>query len=247
LKGILVSLLIVVVAVVLLVAPWYQIPTTYQATNTFSQTFTQTLANTFQVGSTSQQAQTVYTLDNPITVQGTPNIYTCATNPTTYTCGAWASTPFVLTVGSSIIVTCSCHGVIGIYSYFAPYKSVDFTLNGKPPTNQSDAIVPVTGLYNVAVFNLQPSPITEAGITVIEQTPLTTSFAETNYQTASNTEYNTVMTTETSSTNVAPSSVLGNLPSVIIVGVIVAIVILITVIDLGLIHVTMGKQKRRRK
>ncbi len=232
---------------ILLVAPWYQVITSQQITNTFTQTFTATTGFTFQVASTSQEAQTVYTLPNSITVQGTPNGVNCVAAPSASTCGLWASTPFTLEAGSSILVNCECHGVIGIYATTSPYTSVDFTLNGNPSSNPSGGTVPVTGLYEVGILNLQTYPVTETGITVIEQTPVIASLAETSYYTANNTEFNTVETSVPSISQVAPYSIVGILPSAILILVLCLIVMFMVLVERGIISISIRQRRKRRK
>ena len=245
LKGTLVTLLILFVVAVVLATPWYQLTTSQEVTNTFTQTFTTTSGVTFQVASTSQRAQTVYTLPSPITVQGTPNFVNCISAPSASICGAWSSTPFILEEGSSISVTCTCHGVLAIYGTYPPYRNVDFTLNGRPPTNEM--IVPVTGLYNFGIINLETYPVTESGLTVIEQTPVTMSLTDTNYYTGSNTEFNTLESTVASLTQVAPYSVIGILPSGILLVLICVIVLFVGLFEREIISVSVGRKRRRRR
>ncbi len=184
---------------------------------------------------------------NAVTVQGTANAVNCVTAPSASTCGAWASTPFILEKGSSVAVNCSCHEIVGVSATFPPYTYVDFTLNGKPPTNETAAIVPVTGLYDVWILNLLTTPVTETGITVIEQTPVITSSAETSYQTAYNIEFNTVNTSVASFTQVAPYSVVGILPSAILLVAICVVVLFVALLERGIISVSIGQRRRKRR
>ena len=236
-KGTPVSLLIFVVAALLLATPWYPVTTTQQATNTFSQTFTETLAAGYQVSSISLQRQTVYTLASAITIQGTRNVL----NPS-----SWTSNDFNLEVGSSLYVNFTGQGVVGILEDFSRFASVDFTFNGKPPS-QGNAIVPESGPYHVIVHNFGTSPITATSITVIEETPVIVSSGETNYFTAYSMGFNTVATTETGLAGVAPYSVLGLFPSATILLFIGVVLVFVILIEGSIISVSAGRRRRKRR
>ena len=221
----------------LLAAPWYQVTTIQQATITFSQTFTQTLAAGFQVSSITLQSQTVYTLASPITIQGTQNVL----NP-----NSWTSNDFNLETGSFLYVNFTGHGVVGIREDFSPFATVNFTLNGNPPS-QGNAVVPESGPYHVFVHNFRITTITATSITVVEETPVIVSSGETSYFTAYNMGFNTVATTETSLASVAPYSVLGLLPSAIILLLIGAAVLFAILIQRSIIFVSVGRRRRRKR
>ena len=237
LKGTPVSLLIFVVAALLLATPWYPVATTQRATNTFSQIFTRTLAAGYQVSSISLQSQTVYTLASPITIQGTQNVL----NP-----GSWTSNDFKLEVGSFLSVNFTGQGVVGICEDFSRFASVDFTLNGKPPS-QGNATVPESGPYHVIIHNFGTSPITATSITVIEETPVIVSSGETNYYTAYSMGFNTMATTETGLVGVAPYSVLGLLPSATILLLIGVVVFFVILIENSIVSVSVGRRRRKRR
>jgi hypothetical protein len=220
LKSTLVSLLIFVVVALLLAAPWYPVSTIQQETVTFSQTITTTLSAGFQVSSITLQSQTVYTLANPITIQGTQNVL----NP-----GSWTSNDFNLESGSFLSVNFTGKGVVGIREDFSPFATVNFTFSGQPPS-QGNVIVPASGPYHVIIYNLGTTPITATTIAVIEETPVIVSSGETSYYTAYYMGFNTVTTTGSSLAEVAPYSVLGLLPSttmLLLIGVVVFFAILI--------------------
>jgi hypothetical protein len=236
LKGALVSLIFFAVAALLLATPWYQVPMIQQATVTFSQTFTETLPVGSQVSSLSEQGQTVYTLPSPITIQGTQNVL----KP-----GAWTSSDFNLEIGSSLFVNSTSHGVVEIREDFAPFATVEFTLNGEPPSQEA-ATVPQSGPYHVIVNNFGPTPITVTSITVIEETPVTISSGETIYFTVYNMGFNTVTTTETTFAGVAPYSVLGPLPSATILVIIGGLAVLSAFIERSMNSESL-RRKRKRK
>jgi hypothetical protein len=160
----------------------------------------------------------------------------------------WASGPFLLEQGSSVFVNCACQGsIIAVLSYVPPYKLLGYTLNGEVRENGSEAIVPANGLYNIAILNLQTTPITATGFTVIEQTPATTPSAETSYNTVFYMVFNTVQTIVPNLTQVAPYLIVGVLPSAILLLVICVIALFVVLLDQRIISVLVTKKRKTRR
>ncbi len=175
---------------------------------------------TYQVPTVTYQSQNVYTLAQPITLQGF------------FQSGATASQVYqdlgdvALQANSSVAVEVNqCQNCdLGISKDFGD-KATVYSVSGS--SSFGDFIVPVSGQYRIEVDNLGTTPDVVSSIVITEKV------AQASMQTELG--YNTITVARYSVVALAPNLVLGLLPSLIILGAIVLVVAILVLFDRGII------------
>lgn len=175
---------------------------------------------TYQVPTVTYQSKNVYTLPEPITLQGF------------FQSGATASQVYqdlgdvALQANSSVAVQVNqCQNCdLGISKDFGD-KATVYSVSGS--SSSGDFIVPDSGQYKIAVDNLGTTTDQVTSIVITANVP------QPSMQTTLG--YNTIAVTQYSMVAHAPYLVLGLLPSLIILGVIVLVVAILFLFDRGIV------------
>ncbi len=225
-KTVIASSLVLIVAAIALVLPWYPVTTSQVVPQTQSYT------TQFEVPTTTSQMQTVYTLPNPVTIPGAQSIFIGLLSP-------WISRTFNLQAGLSVSVSVilpSAGYAVFIWENFPPYDRINFTMNGV--LQGYTAVVPKSGSYYVTISNLNTTPITISALSVSE------GVSETVQLTRTLTTYSTTSVTQYSQTTIAPYTTLGLTTSATVLILLALVLLLSILIDRGIINVSKHRKKQ---
>ena len=217
------AIVVCVIVLVLLVVPWYPVVT--------SQNVTQSITFTYQVATQTYQLQNIYSLPSPITLQGF------------FQSGSTSSQAFqdlgdvALQANSLVAVEVNqCQNCdLGISKDFGDKATVYSVLGS---SFSGDFLVPDSGQYKISVGNL--------GNTVDQVTSIVITANIPQNIMASQVGYNTVEVTTYSVDALAPSLIIGLLPSLAILGVIALVVVVLVLFDRGFLIMTKRRRRRRR-
>ncbi|MGP8069871.1 MAG: hypothetical protein ACLP5V_08280 [Candidatus Bathyarchaeia archaeon] len=222
-KSAIIGLIIaLVIVIVLLATPWYPVVTNRNVSQTF--------AYTYQIASQSYQFQNVYTLQNPITLQGL------------FQSGATLSQAYqdlgdiTLQANSQVAVTineCSVCG-LSISKDFGDKETV-YSVSGS--SSSGDFLVPDSGQYKMSVLNLGTTSNQVNSISITANIPQNSAVSQVGYNTVEARSYSVV--------GVAPSFVIGLLPSITSLALIAIIVVVLVLFDKGILII--GTRRRRRR
>ncbi len=175
---------------------------------------------TYQVPTVTYQSENVYTLAEPITLQGF------------FQSGATASQVYqdlgdvALQANSSVTVDVNqCQNCdLGISKDFGD-KATVYAVSGS--SSSGEFIVPVSGQYKIEVDNLGTAPEVVSSIVMTENVSQASTQTELGYNTITVARYSVVA--------LAPNLILGILPSLIVLGVIGLVVAILVLFDRGII------------
>jgi hypothetical protein len=243
LKTVVVSLIVLVVAAIVLVSPWYQVTTSQVAPTTANYT------TQFEVPTVNYQTVTVYTLPSPVQLQSDsygPPSPPCST--AWYYCNVaafWHSANITLQTGNvTYTVTVSeCQQCSIFFSAVvpagstpltAPQVNIDVSLSGSGGTS---FVVPASGIYQIVAASDVAGMVNNISITAsIPQIVVLTQTLST-YSTTSVTQYHQF--------TVAPYTILGTTASAVILALLV-VVVLTMLFDRGVITRSKRRKKRQR-
>jgi len=227
---------VLLVALVVLVTPWYQITTSNQA----SQTFT----SEFGIPSTNYQSITPYSLPRPV------NFATMAKLPIAKYLGLFYITPnFTLQVDLTyeLTTTMNCQCWVQLFVAANSYNgSFGVTIIG---SGQRSFTPPFTGDYYIYI---QPDPMSTIVIGGVRMAPLGTvstvvvTGVEAQTVAVPQTTYWTKVSTVYSQLSVPPYASLGSASTTLIVLLLCALVAIAVVIDRNLLRPSRTRHKRRR-
>jgi len=208
---------------VLLSAPWYPVVT--------SQNATQGITFTYQVPTQTYQLQNIYSLPSPITLPGF------------FQSGSTSSQAFqdlgdvALQANSLVAVEVNqCQNCdLGISKDFGDKATVYSVLGS---SFSGDFLVPDSGQYKISVGNLGNAEDQVTSIAITANIPQNIMAAQVGYSTVRVTAYSVVA--------LAPSLIIGLLPSLTIFGVITIVVVLLVLFDRGSLVLTKRRRRRRR-
>ena len=226
-KNILVSAVILLVTILVLVTPLFPVPVSQEVVQTNSYT------TQFQVSTTTYEVQTIYSLQNPVTLKG-------LTGPPET--AIFTSTEFKLRSDSiyEADVTCQpCEVRNGSIFLFPQGNNtlLEYPLRYDAP-GQGHATLTVSrsGVYGIVMYCIKSCTISTLSITT--SVPYSFQLTETV------TSYNTVTMIQHSMTTVPVYTILGVLASDVILVLLALLVVLAILVDQGMIHVS-TKQKPR--
>jgi hypothetical protein len=216
-----VTAILLAVAVLVLVLPWYPVVR--------SQTVTATFTYTYQVPDESYQSVTVYSLPNSVTLQGF------------FQSGATLSKIYQtlgdVTLESGAIVTVEvqqCQFCSTSLSKDFGDKASIFSMSGG---GTGDFIAPESGQYQIGIGNVGFTQERVSSILITANVP------RNSMQTQSG--YNTVDVTEYSVATVPVYSVLGIMTSAVILALVAILVVVAILFNQGII--TMSSRRRRKR
>lgn len=223
-RGIIVSTALLVIALVSFAVPWYPVVNQWNVTQTFTDAYT----NTYQIPTQSSQAQVLFSLPNPIKLQGMQG--------SAYSAAIKTLGSVRLQSGSLIyiqVIQCTFCYVI-IKQEFGNGAEV-YDVFG--PTSGSFTAMDV-GSYNITVGNTGSTEgqISFMDLMVVEPLNGMQNMLD------SNTLYNTVTVTKYSISASSPYTVLGVFPTIVILAVIGLVFVLAIILEPGRI-----KARRRRR
>ena len=227
--------LLLVVAVVAIVSPWYPL-TSSQVVPSITSYATQ-----FEIATTSYQLQTIYSLPSPVYLQPDNQQYggSCPPSSGYYCDSTWtfASENFTLQSGVnytlSVIQCEECHLYFsGSSPYWTTSPSLFPEITG---SGEISFFVPGTGIFHVVVgvSNLASSPQMLTDILITARTPQKIELMQTV------TAYSTTSVTQYSQTTVPFYTILGALPSAAIIGILVIAALFITLRKRGITQATL--------
>lgn len=216
-KPALVTGLVLIVAAIAIVLPWYPLTTSQVVPQTQSYT------TQFEVPTTSYQTVTAYTLPGPVEVQSVN--YGPPTPPCSagwYYCkpGGFQSQPFNLQSGVSYTVTVNECQACGMYveQEFGGYNTYA-SITG---SGEASFVAPASGSYEIyassgADGSTNPGMLN--AVLISGSIPQSVELAQTL------TTYSTTSVTQYSQAAVSPYTILGVLPSAAIIGILVIVVL----------------------
>jgi hypothetical protein len=222
---IIVTAVILAVALVVLLFPWYPVVTSQVLARTFTYSYS------YQVPTLSYASEGIYTLSNPITLQGF------------FQSGAQLSEVYQdlgdvnLQNGWVIHVqVVQCQNCYTDLSKDFGSKETVYSLGG---SGEGNIIIADSGQYKIGVDNLGTTRDQVTSISITADVP------RSDFNTISNVGHNTVTVAQHSVTTLAAYLVLGMVPSLIVLVVIIVLLGMAVLFDLGLIQVSRRRRRRR--
>jgi hypothetical protein len=244
LKTVIASSIVLIVAAIVLFSPWYSVTLSTQIpqTNTYTKesvALTSNLGSSYATQTSLIQAQTVYSLQAPVSLAGE--------------CGSacWVSPSFSLKSGSIIQVSVSECQLCVAFIDSTNGSSTGITLGMFMPSTGTFRI-PDSGNYVVTLGNTGNFDGTVTSISVsviIESTNLVTQPTEL-VETATialGTIVNTVTYTQYSQAIVSPYTILGGIVSAMILALLAVVLGASVLVDRGIIAVSTKHHRKRRK